>query len=170
MIETERLVLIPATLESLRAEAAHEYAEFARIVGAATPETWPPDLYDDDAIFWSLRSLEDGVKPPWTTHYFALKGAPRVLVGAGGIVRAPLAGEGCVELGYTILAAHRRQGYASEATAGLVACAFQAPGIERVLAHTYPALAASIRVLEKNGFRLEGPGAGEGTVRYARER
>ena len=36
----------------------------------------------------------------------------------------------------------------------------------RVIAHTLPHLVSSIGVLEKNDFRLTGPGAEAGTVRY----
>lgn len=170
LIETERLVLIPATIESLRAEAAHDLPRFARAVGVAVPEQWPPELYDDDAAAWSLRALEEGRdRDPWFTYYFALKGDPRVLVGAGGMMNPP-DGEGVVEIGYSVLAAHRRQGYASEATRGLLTRAFAAPEVTRVIAHTYPHLTASIGVLERCGFALEGAGAQENTVRYGRRR
>lgn len=136
----------------------------------AVPEQWPPELYDDDAIAWSLRALEEGRdRDPWFTYYFALKGSSRVLVGAGGVMNPPDA-DGVVEIGYSVLSAHRRQGYASEATAGLVARAFAELEVTRVIAHTFPHLTASIGVLEKTGFVLEGPGAQEGTVRYGRPR
>lgn len=171
MIETERLVLVAASVASLRAELARDYARLAALIGAEKPDLWPPDLYDDDAVAWSLRAIEDGTsQPPWTTYYFRLRGAPRLLLGAGGFVRAPRPGDDSVELGYSILAEHRRRGYASEAVAGMVACAFRERKIKRVIAHTYPNLIASIGVLTKNGFRLEGPGQEQGTVCYLRKR
>jgi RimJ/RimL family protein N-acetyltransferase len=170
VIETARLVLIPATIESLRAEAARDWICFAQTIGVAAPEHWPPELYDDDAVAWSLRALEEGRdRAPWFTYYFALKGPPRVLVGAGGMMNPPDAA-GVVEIGYSVLAAHRRQGYASEAAAGLVARALAEPEVTRVIAHTFPHLTASIGVLEKTGFVLEGRGAEEGTVRFGRVR
>lgn len=170
LIETKRLLLIPATIESLRAEAAHDWPHFARAIGVAEPEHWPPELYDDDAIAWSLRALEEGRdRDPWFTYYFAMKGSPRVLVGAGGMMNPPDA-DGVVEIGYSVLAVHQRHGYASEAAAGLVARAFREAEVARVIAHTFPHLEASIGVLEKTGFLLEGPGAQEGTVRYGRAR
>jgi RimJ/RimL family protein N-acetyltransferase len=163
-------VLIPATVESLRAEAARDWSRFAGLLGVREPETWPPELYDDDAIAWSLRALEEGRdRAPWFTYYFVLRRAPRELVGAGGYMNPPDP-DGVVELGYSVLAAHRRQGYASEATAALVACAFVQSKVKRVIAHTYPNLIASIGVLKRNGFAREGAGAEAGTVRYGRER
>jgi RimJ/RimL family protein N-acetyltransferase len=169
MIECERLLLLPATVQTLRLEATRELERFAALLGVAAPEHWPPDLYDEDAVAWSLRELEENPdRAPWNTYYFVLK-APRVLIGAGGFMNGPCA-QGSVELGYSVLAAHRRQGYASEATAGMVRRAFAEAGVQRVVAHTYPELIASIGVLEKNGFRLDGPGEQERTVRYVRER
>lgn len=170
MIETTRLVLIPATIESLRAEAAHDWTRFARAIGVAVPGQWPPELYDDDAVAWSLRALEEGRdRDPWFTYYFALKGAPRALVGAGGMMYPPDA-DGVVEVGYSVLPAHRRRGYASEATRALVERALLEPEVRRVVAHTFPHLIPSIGVLEKAGFALEGPGREAGTVRYGLRR
>ena len=171
MIETERLLLIPVTLESLHAEAAHNWAAMARSIGAAAPEQWPPELYDDDAVAWSIETLDSGAAmTPWTGYYFTLKtkDAP-VLIGAGGFNTPPDAA-GRVEIGYSVLEAHRRKGYAHEAVEGLVARAFAAPGVSAVVAHTYPDLVASIGVLDKSGFRVAGAGGEPGTVRFERKR
>lgn len=62
--------------------------------------------------------------------------------------------------------ARQRQGYATEAVAGMVAWA---QGVERVVAHTLTTLGASIRVLEGNGFGLVGDGDEPGTVRSERQ-
>ena len=37
------------------------------------------------------------------------------------------------------------------------------------MAETLPELTASIRVLEKNGFRFAGPGSEDGVIRYELE-
>lgn len=162
-------MLLPATVQTLRAEARRDLKVLASLLSVAIPEVWPPDLYDDDAIAWSLRAFEEEPdRGPWRTYYFALKQS-RVLVGAGGYVNGP-SKEGVVELGYSILAAHQRRGYASEAVAGMVASAFAEPQVRSVIAHTYPDLVASIGVLKKNGFMHIGAGGQEGTVRYEKRR
>lgn len=169
MIETDRLALLPATVQTLRAEARKDLAGFASLLSVAKPEAWPPDLYDDDAVAWSLRELEeDPNRAPWNTYYFVLK-STRTLLGAGGFMHGPDK-DGCVEIGYSILSAHQRNGYASEAAGAMVHCAFKDPRVTRVIAHTFPDLAGSIGVLTKNGFVLTGPGAEAGTVRYTRAR
>ncbi len=156
-------------MQTLRAEARRDLAVFASLLSVAPPPVWPPDLYDDDAVAWSLRELEQCPdRGPWRTYYFALK-TERVLVGAGGYVNGP-SDDGSVELGYSVLGAHQRKGYASEAVDAMVARAFAEPAVRRVIAHTYPDLVASIGVLKKNGFAHVGAGEQEGTIRFARTR
>ena len=54
----------------------------------------------------------------------------------------------------------------SEATAGLATFAFGHRVVNAVAAQTLPHLEPSIGVLEKCGFRFEGPGAAEGVIRF----
>jgi ribosomal-protein-alanine N-acetyltransferase len=60
----------------------------------------------------------------------------------------------------------RRKGYATEAMGGLIDWAFSHPEVRRIRAHTYPHLAASIRVLEQNGLSHVGAGDEPGTLRF----
>lgn len=60
-----------------------------------------------------------------------------------------------VDLGFALLPGFRSRGYASEAAAVVMDEARERYGLERVLAITDPANDASIRVLEKLGFRFE---------------
>jgi RimJ/RimL family protein N-acetyltransferase len=71
-----------------------------------------------------------------------------------------------VEFGYSVLPEFQRRGFASEAAAALIDCAFQ-NGARSVIAETYPHLPASIRVMEKCGMRLLGKGSEAGVVRYS---
>ncbi len=164
-IHTARLDLIPATVEILRAELRGPL-ELQALLGAEVPGTWPPDLYDADAIHFTIARLEEQVEPTsWWFHYFIRKAtptSPAVVIGAGGYKGPPQAGT--VEVGYSVLPEHRRQGYASEATRGLVAHAFAHPEVTRVIAHTLPELAPSIGVLEKCNFRFIGEGTEEGAI------
>lgn len=172
-ILTPRLELIPADVDALRAELAGPRA-LGLILRRIVPDTWPPELYDRDAILYSLRRLtDDPSEADWGFYYFAQRreiAADGVLVGAGGFKGAP--DQGVVEIGYSILAEQRRCGYASEAVEGLVAFAFSVARAERVIAHTLRSLTASIRVLERTGFVCVGAGQdagappGEDVIRY----
>lgn len=59
-------------------------------------------------------------------------------------------------LGYWLGVPYLRQGYMSDAVAAVVAFAFVELKLHRVEAATLPDNAASIRVLERNGFQREG--------------
>lgn len=70
-------------------------------------------------------------------------------VAAGGFKGAPI--KGCVEIGYRVDPAHRRQGYASALVRWLCAQAQRYP-LNWVLALTEPGNLASRTVLAHNGF------------------
>ena len=165
MIETPRLRLLPATVKSLQAELAGESDTLAAMLGVAPPAVWPPELYDADAMRFTLHQLEtEPDSHRWSLHYFVHKDEMR-LVGAGGYKGGPR--NGAVELGYSVLEPDRRQGYAAEATRGLIARAFADPAVDRVIAHTLPELLASIGVLQKLGFALQAETEEEGAIMFA---
>lgn len=164
-IETPRLSLVAVSNEVLRADLDGS-PQFAAMLSAEVPADWPPDAnYDADAIRYVIAmQARDPAAREWGFRYFVLKGSPPCLAGAGGYAAPAANGE--IEIGYAIMPALRRLGLASEAAKALTARAFARLDVERVVAHTLPELAASIGVLEKCGFHLEGPGAESGTVRY----
>jgi RimJ/RimL family protein N-acetyltransferase len=170
MLPTARLALVPATPAALRAELDGAPA-LSSVLGVTVPAEWPPDLYDRDAIGYTLARLEERPEEAgWWSYYVVLREAPAgpVAVGVCGYKGPPADGE--VEIGYSVLGAYQRRGIATEATRALVTRAFARPEVHRVVAHTLPGLVPSIGVLERCDFRLTGPGAEEGTIRFERAR
>jgi ribosomal-protein-alanine N-acetyltransferase len=170
-VATERLTLVAATLDLARAEL-RDRGRLAALLDAEVPDSWPPPLNDANSMRWTIEFLEthpDGVG--WGPWYFLARipDRPRALVGIGGFTGMPRA-DGTVEIGYSMLEAHQRSGYATEAVHGLVRWAFGRPGVHRVVGQTLPELAPSIRVLEKCGFRFVGPGTEDGAILYERAR
>ncbi len=166
-IESGRLELVAATPELARADVG-DRSRFAELLRARVPGDWPPELFDDDARAWLGRQLEERPESAgWWLWYLVRKGAPeeRVVVGVCGY-KGPPDEMGTVEVGYSVLAGERRRGYASEAVGALVDRAFADPAVTRVVAETYPELAPSIGVLEKQGFRFAGDGSEERVIRY----
>jgi len=164
---TPRLQLTPATIASLEAELRHDYAALAGLLSVTVSSAWPPDLYDDDACRYSLNKLRGSPEhADWWTWYILLRqpGRKPDLVGVGGFKGPPKMG--VVEIGYGVVKNFQRQGYATEAAAGLVRWAQAHPQISMVVAHTLPELTASIRVLEKNGFVQRGTPEEEGAIRF----
>ena len=166
-IITPRMHLVPATVELLQAELSSA-ASLSAFIGAYVPANWPPDLYDHSAIRWTIDQLSrPNADGRWYTHYFVLQSktsAPDVVVGVGGYTGPPTPA-GAVEIGYSVLPAYQRKGYATEAASGLTQNAFL-KGAKLVAAHTLEGDPASGGVLANLGFRLVGEGPETGTSRY----
>ena len=160
-IRTPRLILIEATAESLSAELVSPRA-LGEMLGCDVPASWPPELYDADAVRWTLNWLaEHPEQTGWSLYYIAesplAPSDPQQLIGVCGYKGGPdAAGE--VEIGYGIVPERRRRGFASEAVRGMLARAFADPRVSKVIAHTLSELAASIGVLQATGFLFDGPG------------
>lgn len=156
-VRTRRLELRPATEQSLRAELARDYDELAKLLQASVSVSWPPPLYDAAALEWTLAKVQSSPRNAlWWAWYFIRRnpGGGRELIGAGGFKGPPAAG--AVEIGYSIIEVLHGQEFGTEAAEGLVAWARACPRVRKVVAHTLAHLHASIRVLEKNGFRQKG--------------
>jgi RimJ/RimL family protein N-acetyltransferase/uncharacterized damage-inducible protein DinB len=163
ILRTERLRLVPATPDLVRADLAGP-ARLAAALGHPVPESWPPPLYDRAAMEQALAQLEAGGTPePWTLHYVI--GPEGAVAGIGGY-KGPPDRDGTVEIGYSILPAFQRRGFATEAARALVETAFRSGAVSRVIAETLPGLVPSIRVMERSGLHLAGEGSEPGVVRY----
>ena len=166
ILATERLELVRATAERLRADLSGP-AALAVALAAIVPEDWPPELYDRGAGEWALRYAEEHpVELQWGMYYVidpAASDGPTV-AGVVGFRGAPEAG--VVELGYSILPRFRRRGYATEAVAALVELAFAHDQVDRIIAQTLPELGASIGVLRRSHFVFAGAGTDAGAIRY----
>jgi RimJ/RimL family protein N-acetyltransferase len=163
-IQTPRLLLIPASIATLSAELEGRRA-LARLLEVDVPPSWPPELYDEAAVRWSLNALETRfLTPDWGLYYVAelpdVASARQRLAGVVGFKGPPDSG-GTVEIGYGILPERRRLGFAREAVDGMIGWAFGRESVTRVIAHTLTELTPSIRVLESAGFTFVGPGEDE---------
>ena len=163
ILRTPRLLLIPATPATLAAELVSP-AALGESLGVDVSPNWPPELYDADAVRWTLNALESGSCPPdWCLYYFAEFAEPparSTLIGVGGFRGGPTA-DGTVEIGYGVVPESRRRGYAREAVDGFVGWAFDDLAIRGDRAYI-AASRASIGVLTSAGFPYVGPHADAG--------
>jgi ribosomal-protein-alanine N-acetyltransferase len=167
MIATERLELIPATPELIRA-ALESSEALATALGACVPPTWPPEYLDPASLEFTLSRLAEGPEQEgWWLHFVVLKagGEARTLIGSAGYCGPPAA-DGTVEVGYGIVRDRRRQGFACETVRGLLAHAFAQASVRRVIAHTLPELIPSIGILQKCGFQLSPEHPAPGVIRF----
>lgn len=166
-IQTQRLELIPATVEMLRLEDSSPLA-LAAPLNAAIPAEWPPEEVRGVLGFFADQMDAGVTGDGWGIYYWVTLGgadAPRTLVGSGGFMSKPVEG-GAVEIGYGTLTEFQGRGYATEAVSALTQWALAQPGVSQVIAEALPENPASVRVLEKSGFHDIGPGEEEGTRRF----
>jgi len=166
-LRTERLDLIPATLETLQSDRQ----TLASLLDAAVPGSWPPPLLDDEALAGFIRMLTEKTDPHFAIYYWVRNdptAGERLLIGLGGIASAPT--PGTVFIGYSVVRECQGRGYATEAVHQIVSTAFSVPHIRRIMATTRSDHTASIRVLEKNGFRRAGRGFERGTIAFLLEK
>jgi [ribosomal protein S5]-alanine N-acetyltransferase len=167
MIVTERLELIPATVELARA-ALDGPAALEATLGVTVPATWPPEFLDPPALQFMLGRLEEGpAQAGWWLHFAVLTQDParRLLIGSAGYKGPPA--DGMVEVGYGFVRDQHRRGYATEAVRGLLRRAFAESAVHTVIGETLPELIGSIGVLTKCGFHFVGEGSEPGVIRYA---
>lgn len=152
-LRTERLILRAWTA----AEAA-VVTEGGRLAG------WVEDFPDEgDKVIAPLIAAQPEWMGPFG-HRLIVERESGLAVGSLGLFWPPA--DGAVELGYGVAPSRRGRGYAPEAVAALTAHGFTAPEVNVVFANVEPSNPASVRVLEKVGFTLVGPGVEDGTVRY----
>ena len=170
---TAHLELVAATVPHLEAELSGAEA-LGGMLGVAVPEDWPPGDLDRHALgFFKARlqaAGESGIG--WYNWYgIALDADGRrdSLVASAGYMGPP-EDDGSVEIGYSVVPAARRRGYATELVEFLAARAFKFHPVQAVTAHTLESNATSAGVLLRCGFMRVGPGAEPGTVRYQRSR
>ena len=164
---TDRLRLVAGT-EALAAAEIKDKAEFARLLGALVPETWPPDNLRDVLDYFYALYKEHSGWGGWLTWYAVRIDSDYPILCGGVGVRGPPDKQGMVEIGCSVLPEFQGQGLATEMVGGIVQWAKQQPHVKRIEAETSTDNKASIRVLEKNSFFFTGPGSEQNTIRFVR--
>lgn len=151
---TERLKLVPITLEAIEAVLDHDKARAEAIVGAQFPRAWPNDELVAQGFPFSREALRANPEIRlWGDSLILLRDEPRVV---GSVVFHGHPGDGVAEVAYSITEASRRNGYAIEATTAAVEWALVQDGIAAVQATTFPWHVASLGVIKRLGMQLIG--------------
>ncbi|MCG0066804.1 GNAT family N-acetyltransferase [Streptomyces tricolor] len=142
-LTTARLVLRPWT-----------GAEAAAVLADTRSARWADDFpAEGDRVIAALFAQH----PAWLGehgHRLIIERDSGLVVGSIGLFWPP--SEGTVEIGYGVVASRRGRGYAAEAARALADFALTAPGVHAVVAGVELSNPASLRVLEKAGFRRSG--------------
>lgn len=136
---------------------------------AEIPAEWPHENWEQHVLEYLLNLISESPEASGWCRYLLLRHAGgRTLIGSFGC-GFPNAETGEAELGYGLLPASQRQGFAAEAVAAMIPWLQSQRPIRAFIAQTFPSLYGSIRVLEKCGFHPAGTGFEEGAVLYRLE-
>ncbi len=170
-VETDRLRLIPASVELLQFELSDRDRLYAKL-GVKPPAEWPPELNDENSISYTLAKIEEYPDQfGWWYWYVILRPSDArrpALVGGVGL-KGPPDSNGTVEVGYSILREYRGRGFATEAVDALCQWAVAHGTVKRIIGETLPELVPSIRVLQKLEFIGPVEGSEPGVIRFVRE-
>lgn len=138
-LATDRLDLHALTVGEARVLTAGEL-----LAGWPFADGYPlPDTLDGLELFLRHGDRAFGV-------HLVVRRDDGLVIGDAGFVAPPA--DGAVTIGYEIVPAARRQGYATEVIAALAAWALGQPGVGEVRAETWPDNEGSMRALRKAGF------------------
>ena len=116
-----------------------------------------PNPYTEaDADWWLGMVVEnEGKEGVWRA--IVVDG---LIVGSISVERLANVQRNAGSIGYMVLTPFWSQGIGTEAVRQICGIAFQELALERIIGEVFPENLASARVLEKNGFRLEGTKVG----------
>jgi ribosomal-protein-alanine N-acetyltransferase len=146
----------------LRAPQMADYSEWVALREASrdflTPwePTWPADDLTRASFRRRMKRYSEDQRSDLAYPFFIFRKSDGVLV--GGLTLANVR-RGCAQagsLGYWMGAAYAGKGHMTAAVAAVLPFAFGTLRLHRVEAACIPANIASIRLLEKTGFRREG--------------
>jgi [ribosomal protein S5]-alanine N-acetyltransferase len=146
----------------LRAPQVSDYAEWAALREASrdflTPwePTWPSDDLTRASFRRRIKRYGEDQRSDLAYAFFIFLKQSNILV--GGLTLANIR-RGCAQaasLGYWMGAAHARHGHMTAAVKAIIPFAFGTLRLHRIEAACIPANIASVRLLEKTGFKREG--------------
>ena len=159
---SEQLPAIGGDGVVLRAPQMSDCAEWAALREESrdflTPwePTWPANDLTRASFRRRIKRYAEDQRSDLAYPFFIFRKSDQILV--GGLTLANIR-RGCAQagsLGYWMGAAHARKGYMTTAVNAMLPFAFGTLRLHRVEAACIPANVASIRLLEKTGFRREG--------------
>jgi ribosomal-protein-alanine N-acetyltransferase len=146
----------------LRTPQMADYTAWAELRQASreflTPwePTWPADDLTRQAFRHRLRRYAEDIRTDQAYPFFVFRAEGQALVGGLTLanIRRGVAQTGCI--GYWVGAPHARRGYMTAALRALLPAVFELLRLHRLEAACIPTNVASIKLLEKTGFRREG--------------
>jgi ribosomal-protein-alanine N-acetyltransferase len=159
---SEQLPAIIGDCVVLRAPQMSDYAEWTTLREASrdflTPwePTWPADDLTRGAFRRRIKRYTEDQRGDLAYPFFIVHRTDGILL--GGLTLSNIR-RGCAQagsLGYWMGAPYAHRGFMTAAVSALIPFAFSTLRLHRIEAACIPTNAASVRLLEKTGFRREG--------------
>ncbi|MBD2665023.1 putative Acetyltransferase [Richelia sinica FACHB-800] len=151
-ITTQRLELIPCSLEVAQGAAMKNKSQIEDLLGVRVPEEWFTSEVLDFLPTYCQMLEDDPSQLGWGV-WLIIHMDDATLIGDLGFAGKPDE-LGTVEMGYEVISSYRYQGYAFEAVEALVNFAFTQSELKRIIAHCPQDNLGSMRILEKLGMQL----------------
>jgi RimJ/RimL family protein N-acetyltransferase len=153
MIETKRLLLKPLTAEELKKHFDSPY-DFAQELGLISSQS----LMDDETMEAILNDLLPNITDPtkdscFYTMWILIEKDKKAIIG-GICFHGEPNERGEVEIGYGTDSEYRNKGYMTESISGLIHWIRENKDVRAITAETKNTNISSIKVLEKNDFKL----------------
>ena len=144
-------MLIPASIDQVRAIIDGDSARASVLLGAVVPPGWPAEAEAREGLPWHLTAMEaDPGQRLWRIR-FVIQRSSNSLIGSVNLKGPPLeAGE--VEIGWGIVPEARGQGFATEASRAVIEWAVRASRVRRVSATIPETNTASQNVARRLGM------------------
>ncbi|MBC9910766.1 GNAT family N-acetyltransferase [Chitinophaga varians] len=150
---TSRLLVCPCRLPLITAIYLQD-PQAVTLLNASIPPEWPQAELKELLPHLIELLQHDPKSFPWLL-WAIVSAADNTVMGDIGFKGRPDE-NGMVEIGYSLLPAHRNQGYMREAAAALITWAFQQPFVKSIEAECEVDNIASGKVLQRLGMRQTG--------------
>ena len=149
-VSSDRLDLLPMSLELMEALARGDLKSAQRMVGYRIPADWP-QVMESVLRFRIPLARSQPEAQPLLLLAMVLRADPEVVVGRLGF-HGPVDDDGRLEIGYEVLPAYRRQGYAREAVIAMFQWAQGDPAVLLFRASVSPENVPSLNLVKGLGF------------------
>jgi len=149
-VSSDRLDLVPMSLELMEALLRGDLESARRLVGYRIPADWPHVMKSVLQFRIPIARAQPETLP-LLLRAMVLRADPEVVVGRLGFHR-PADDDGMLEIGYEVFPAHRRQGYAREAVLSMFDWARRDPAVHRFRASVSPENLPSRNLVTGLGF------------------